>query len=401
MVVGNQRYFFSYIAAHIQEGKKNAILVKDRYQAAAITTYLEALNIPVASQATPNITKGKAFHVLKLGLPPEFSDEGDFADYRQLLELVKQGRDLEELALLDEYDHPELKRVLATHPDAVHIITTHTSKGLEFDVVFALGTAFDLPEPNEESLRLLYVAATRAKETLHLFHDPEQTLSSTSLLFSKVPIPEHTPLTQECTVTPKKPYNTPPPVKTLPIDYPPPPRYLSFSAIANPNVRAEDRLHYPTTAELPPGKETGHLIHLQIERRIELGRPCTDLTGTSLAGKEALVDALIEQAFALPLDGFCLNDVPYQDMLQEHEFQYPHMKGFIDLVFRYKNRIYLIDWKTNLLPDYDEETLHKEMLAHDYYTQANIYKEALRQAGLPLVKSFYIFIRGPGVIHVD
>ena len=83
MVVGNQRYFFSYIAAHIQEGKKNAILVKDRYQAAAVTTYLEALNIPVASQATPNITKGKAFHVLKLGLPPEFSDEGDFADYRQ------------------------------------------------------------------------------------------------------------------------------------------------------------------------------------------------------------------------------------------------------------------------------------------------------------------------------
>ena len=80
MVVGNQRHFFSYIAAHIQEGKKNAILVKDRYQAAAITTYLETLNIPVASQATPNITKGKAFHVLKLGLPPEFSDEGDFAN---------------------------------------------------------------------------------------------------------------------------------------------------------------------------------------------------------------------------------------------------------------------------------------------------------------------------------
>ena len=60
-------------------------------------------------------------------------------------------------------------------PDAVHLMTLHGSKGLEFPVVFLcgvnqgliplqIGTDIDL----EEERRLFYVGITRAKETLIL-----------------------------------------------------------------------------------------------------------------------------------------------------------------------------------------------------------------------------------------
>ena len=66
------------------------------------------------------------------------------------------------------------RRRMESDEDAVQIMTLHISKGLEFDVVFALGLASRTPETEEveesnaEKLRQLYVAMTRAKRRLYV-----------------------------------------------------------------------------------------------------------------------------------------------------------------------------------------------------------------------------------------
>ncbi len=84
------------------------------------------------------------------------------------------------------------------------------------------------------------------------------------------------------------------------------------------------------------------------------------------------------------------------------------MKGYIDLVFEFRGRYYLVDWKSNHLgstsADYDQNSL-AETMRTDYYTlQYHIYTLALQQY-LKLRKPdfryrdhfggvFYIFLRG-------
>jgi exodeoxyribonuclease V beta subunit len=58
-----------------------------------------------------------------------------------------------------------------------------------------------------------------------------------------------------------------------------------------------------------------------------------------------------------------------------------YMNGEIDLIFRYENKYYIVDWKTNHLgamPDkYSPAEIKKNMLKHFYYLQAHIYSLAL------------------------
>jgi DNA helicase-2/ATP-dependent DNA helicase PcrA len=81
------------------------------------------------------------------------------ADYLQSMELITS----------DELDKTE---------DAVTLLTMHSAKGLEFPVVFVIGVEKDLmphrmavnERGEDEERRLLYVAATRAKQLLFLTH---------------------------------------------------------------------------------------------------------------------------------------------------------------------------------------------------------------------------------------
>ncbi len=84
------------------------------------------------------------------------------------------------------------------------------------------------------------------------------------------------------------------------------------------------------------------------------------------------------------------------------------MKGFIDLVFRFEGKFYLVDWKSNHLgnrvEDYNQKMLHSEMTAQYYFLQYYIYTVALdkylklRQPGYRYERDFggvfYIFLRG-------
>ncbi len=84
------------------------------------------------------------------------------------------------------------------------------------------------------------------------------------------------------------------------------------------------------------------------------------------------------------------------------------MKGFMDLVFRWRGRFYLVDWKSNFLgsrvEDYDQESMASAVRRHYYTLQYIIYTVALDQylrlrlPGYSYEKHFggviYIFLRG-------
>ena len=84
------------------------------------------------------------------------------------------------------------------------------------------------------------------------------------------------------------------------------------------------------------------------------------------------------------------------------------MKGYMDLVFQYQDRFYLVDWKSNFLgprvTDYGPEALASVMEDDFYVLQYHIYTVALheylkvRQGDYSYEKHFggvfYIFLRG-------
>ena len=67
------------------------------------------------------------------------------------------------------------------------------------------------------------------------------------------------------------------------------------------------------------------------------------------------------------------------------------MKGFIDLVFQFHGRFYLVDWKSNFLGtstrDYHQDAIWAAMVDHMYVLQYHIYAVALHQ---------YLTLRLPG-----
>jgi len=85
-----------------------------------------------------------------------------------------------------------------------------------------------------------------------------------------------------------------------------------------------------------------------------------------------------------------------------------YMRGFIDLLFRFKDRYFLVDWKSNWLgnqsSDYGADGMHRSMLKHNYYLQYHLYTLAAdrflekRVPGYSYQTHFggvyYIFLRG-------
>lgn len=86
---------------------------------------------------------------------------------------------LEEVSLASDTDEIDEKK------DAVHLMTLHSAKGLEFPFVFILGLEEGIfphsrsalsPTELEEERRLMYVGLTRAKEKIHLLYTEQRTI---------------------------------------------------------------------------------------------------------------------------------------------------------------------------------------------------------------------------------
>ena len=100
---------------------------------------------------------------------------------------------------------------------------------------------------------------------------------------------------------------------------------------------------------------------------------------------------------------FILQDCPAFQPLSDKQMQ-GYLTGFIDLIFAYKGRYYVLDYKSNALPDYQPETLTQAMREHNYGLQYWLYSLVLHQylqARLPDYKFSehfggvrYLFVRG-------
>ncbi len=154
------------------------------------------------------------------------------------------------------------------------------------------------------------------------------------------------------------------------------------------------------TAALLPGNPEFTLSRVAVTDRLnELGfyYPLRSISPKKIAlllrkagkgnGPEAFPPPLEELTFA-PLEGF--------------------MRGFIDLVFQYRGRFYLVDWKSNYLgpgpESYGTEPLARAMAEHHYTLQYLLYVLAVhrylhnRVPGYDYEQHFggvfYIFLRG-------
>ncbi|MBF5059966.1 UvrD-helicase domain-containing protein [Candidatus Neptunochlamydia vexilliferae] len=480
--------FFPFIAREILNLTKKgfqysdfAILVKDRHQSVRLKTYLESCKIPTSSKRNESLTSSPTFSLVRSLLealidPSEVpvkrflshlynhqdlkenqelltettarfaqpqsleralrtlytpTDLETYADYTKLSELLLSHPGTLEERLASLLDHKEIPRVPLADPNSVTIMTIHMSKGLEFNIVFALGLInrytgretlirhdkewlpFHPDHPKckaalhrqeAEKLRQLYVALTRAKHRLYipLLRDTSNT---------PIPLGQASPLElfdpEPTDVTYLFPAKLPPEDPTFPELHSPtspsliyPSRTLhSYSSLAHttpqPPVDVE--------TDLPKGAETGVLLHSLLETL--LLNPDTSIE--TLLQKRLpphfpfeTTAKLLHHALHTPLSPhpFSLSEVKH--LYPEVEFLYPDgpnfIKGFIDLVFKHNDHYFLLDWKTNLLPSYDPKTLHETMAHHDYTLQALLYNTALSRylKGAPIGGTYYIFLRG-------
>lgn len=116
----------------------------------------------------------------------------------------------------------------------------------------------------------------------------------------------------------------------------------------------------------------------------------------------------------LGFNGLKLTEISVKDMIKEFEFYYKlegfdnkhdtYINGIIDLLFRYENKYFILDWKTNYLENYDEDSIKKEMNKENYYVQLEIYLIAVAKWLEKKIKNFdirnnfggvfYLFLRG-------
>ena len=183
-----------------------------------------------------------------------------------------------------------------------------------------------------------------------------------------------------------------------------------------------------------------------LENLSELIESKLGIYGFSRTAHRPAIHRLLEQLVEIELEpGIRLRDVPKQARLSECEFCFQlarltpailaktigqwqtvaadirlqmgrlrfdpiegFMRGFVDLLFRFRDRYYLVDWKSNWLgnqpSDYEIEGMERAMRKHNYYLQYHLYTLA---ADLFLEKRlpgysyethfggvFYIFLRG-------
>jgi exodeoxyribonuclease V beta subunit len=334
-----------------------------------------------------------------------------------------------------------LKKGTGTDKKSVTIMTSHLSKGLEFEAVFALSlyTRMKQAPQNEqeailidkEKMRLLYVTLTRAKSHLFIYGTlfgaafplEKGNGSPLELFLSRINSPflnydqlyqraasigfEHITENGHIPVTILRigtsiPLKKSEEIKTIL----PPESALSFKKSLTPRsfsslpFEKNDYVPVVNEAEFPYGSKVGNQIHLIFEKIVEEGLyhpfikeriyPVVEKSffQTVLSGFEAVVYEKIKEIFTCPLTSkystFTLESIQPDHMYPEVLFHYKlanssgEMKGFADLIAFYQGRYYIIDWKCNHLEEYTQDHLKKTLEENNYTKQASIYTRALQ-----------------------
>ena len=406
---------------------------------------------------------------------------------------------------------------LESDDNAVKIVTTHRSKGLEYNIVFCpylwQRNSYDNPlvichengqmvadlgsdefakrrlqaldEELAEDLRVLYVAVTRAKYRCYLawadvrtattannsamawllefadadFAMQEARLKSFKIQYAQVfdyqlldlsetPTGRYQKRVENLDLQALKRYRslyTPWQMSS----------YTALSALTVqetpefPDDKADEQQTRFDAVQplLPKGAHTGNVVHelletnnfKQLAERKDISVQKTKVClrhGLKLERPE-LLDELLYAVVTTPLSkndpDFCLMNVQDQYCLKEMPFYLPlnpvntlginhilqdsptfqildskqiagYLTGFIDLICAYQGRYYVMDYKTNTLPDYCDETLTQAMREHNYGLQYWLYSVVLHrylQTRLPdynYQQHFggvrYLFVRG-------
>lgn len=521
-IIGDEESFLPYAVLEIEklglpELNSIAILVKDRHEAKEALDLLRSRGIPAIAKSHQPLGQTAAFRAIRelleavafpnddnrekivqsgpfsagekllplsswknlleeKGLAPFFravlnlrpvSFDGDF---RQTLEELFDWERMEGFSFeglkrfLDEFEKLDAdeggRRRVEDAQDAVQILTTHISKGLEFEVVFALGLASrpskkgeeDVEELDAEKLRQLYVAMTRAKKRIYVPYRKSAVAKgpySPMELFCRLIETEEGPLLSYLERLGQKERSTfeeisspialiskeaakscailEPPTRPVPFS----PSYLnSFTSLARPKEGQKEKAPVQMPGEytletLPRGTETGIAVHQVFETLFSSEKPIwrddeavgrlveNELRFSSLALWSDAVRGMVLKTLSQRLsDGervFSLKELNPDQIFVEMEFLYPSephfVKGFIDLVFCHEDRYYLLDWKTNWLKETTPSAMNEEMEAHDYGLQASLYAEALRRhLGEDVFEkkfggAFYIFVRSGAYVH--
>ncbi len=304
----------------------------------------------------------------------------------------------------------------------VQILTMHASKGLEFDVVFALGSAcrnqppdngVDPLELDAEKLRQFYVACTRARKRLYL-PIAEQLDYKEVAPGCKSPIELYL---EKCPLHTIKASKT---VLGINLDTAPlyaqekkafGPLFFGPLSLAAKKIsitsfskeRQEQRNYQKIDSEdaLPAGAFSGIILHelLQELRPFSLDELQKKLALTPFEGMEEEVRTLIEQALSVNLGPFSLRDIAKEKMRSELEFMTKDEKGrfvhgMLDLFFEHEGKCYIIDWKSNVLESYSIQALQDAALQNGYDLQAKMYKEACLRNSYTFGGFYFVFLRG-------
>ncbi|MEM6369083.1 MAG: UvrD-helicase domain-containing protein [Myxococcota bacterium] len=329
---------------------------------------------------------------------------------------------------------------------AVRVSTMHAAKGLESEVVVLFGglgrprrpmlphrtpdgvwrvhAGGEVPPEAEaqaeaEEERLLYVALTRARSLLVLPRfdaEPEgpiRHLMRGLVAIEDLPKACETPALPEAKVHPRPGPEPAAPWPTIEVQLG---RFeTSFSDLKRRTSQERDDpvLDRPSLEpELPGGAGMGRCLHGLLERgqwgawsteEIEEALEQEGLPRHHGAGVEALLTRTVQRGWALPgrspfrlLDGH--RHIRELDFTWYQPGASAFIRGFVDLVLELDDGVWVLDYKSDVLPDYEAEHLDQHV-REAYGLQADLYAAAV-QAHLAQSRSeakvrgvAYLFLR--------
>ena len=411
--------------------------------------------------------------------------ERNITNIRQIMESlneeeIKFGRIPEKInnrfaTLCEEAkENEETEERLETDEDALRIMTIHKSKGLQFDIVFVPDISrsprnhvfpdayvyhsgkektiayfakdearkeLSHKEENEENVRLLYVALTRAKFRLYVAFSPCKRKKNNEI--SKAPgassvcreIFENFSAQKNITIEDldsilendysynesEEDKNIQKIPKFLPSNFSVTPAWskTSFTGISK-NLNHKDYISVPQ--KIPAGKRMGTLLHSifenldfnanekEIQSMIESklggfkefsgddGKERKDMIEEWVevilnknlqggAGKLCEIDAgskVAELNFSMSSEKIDLGEigkiVKKLEFSETKKLPDKYINGAIDLVFLGKDgKYYILDWKSNSLSGFSQGEMEEAMQEHGYHLQYYIYAVALKR----------------------